>query len=1401
VLLLVGQVIPAMLNPEFNNHWEVRHAALLTIRYILAVREDMPRTLLPVAFPFLSTALSDDDDEVRAAAAAALLPIVTPLTQVVGSQAIDGLVEKLWASTLDLDDLCASTAAVLQLLAELIQLNPRDHTALGGLLPRLFPFTRHNSAAVRKSVLQVLIVAVENAVREPADNLGGLDPILPALCAAAFKNVLLESKPDLLDSSKQLWKTLIALVERKPASMIGSVKDNVEPWLLVASQDTRASAARFDKARNGDNTAMPRAAGPAKRKAGRTVQLTEHHLVAVEGPDEGFEMQQAAAWALGYLAARWPREDQTLIDASTRALASELATSRRVAADTIRFWMIHAISVAPALDEAIRESLQEEMTGQGTCPFAELGSASASLFRDTVSLVDFLDKAGVPTALEPEQGANLQELCRSGQEAVVEGNAAKSAVLQSKAVPLVTAVATTIYESWENSPVASKTPKAKRDLAYSLRMRILSALGYFTVTKEDLQTALTASSAAALVHATSEALPKAVGPYIKALLFAVRTVKSPCLQREMAKAAAELACRLASRESKKPLSLMVKNLVRFTSDSYGGFLQGGDEKATTEFRGTRAAIEALCIRFGAALPHQLPFLWSIMRSVDEPVGDVPRLHALLAIRIGAAHLHMDLQDDLCSFVPSIIRLCVDRDDGEKVEAHRCLADVIKVVPSKGMETVITRMVPLLATEQEVPVRQGAVDALRGIVDALGVSLIPFAPFLVVPMMKRMIDPVTEVRNSASHVFGTLVRLMPLEEGATDDETVSKKLVAERAEAREFLGQLLGTRPRNHYTMPVAIGDGVELRKYQQDCLDWLGFLNKYGLHGALCDDMGLGKTLMTLCMIAASNWENRKTEVARPSLVVCPSTLVGHWSLEANRFFGHTMKSILMYAGPPRERARLRSAGDFSSYDLVITSYEVLGNDLDHLRSTAMDYLVLDEGHVIKNVKTKVAGAVRAITASHRLILTGTPIQNSVVELWAMFDFLMPGFLGDEKSFKEAFSKPIMASKDPKCDDKARDLGNAKMEALHRQVLPFILRRLKDDVLSELPPKIVQDYYCTMTPMQVRLYEDFSRTVVKKEFVDTGQSMDMDDDEPKKGKGASHVFQALQYLRKLCSHPALVLNPSHPEYDAITEKMAANGTSIRDIEQSSKLLALREILVDCGIGAAEDDKALEMKGSTGHRALIFAQMKSMLDIVETDLFQKALPQISYMRLDGSVEASQRQPIVTRFNSDPTIDCLLLTTHVGGLGLNLTGADTVIFLEHDWNPTRDLQAMDRAHRLGQKRTVNVYRLITRGTLEEKIMGIQKFKTHIANTVVNRENSSLQSMNTSELLDLFKVEDSATARSASDPEAAKEEAAAAAALNSHGGKGLKNAMAGLEELWDESQYTEEYDLSAFVQSLKQ
>ncbi|XP_067121938.1 TATA-binding protein-associated factor 172 [Centruroides vittatus] len=821
-------------------------------------------------------------------------------------------------------------------------------------------------------------------------------------------------------------------------------------------------------------------------------------------------------------------------------------------------------------------------------------------------------------------------------------------------------------------------------------------------------------------------------------------------------------------------------------------------------RGATFAITEAATYFADELPQKLPSLWETIFSSLKQIIDVESFDgstftdkdplaqdlviSLQLLEIIGPYFHKSLHPELESILP---HLCCCLDIPYSAVRHmvaRCLGMLSKVITLETLQIVFNKILGKLgATDNDIS-RQGAVETLYCIINKMNLDIVPYIVLLVVPMLGRMSDQNESVRLTATHCFASLIRLMPLEGGMKDPPDLSPELIQRKAEERRFLEQLMDSKKLENFKVPVRIN--AELRSYQQDGVNWLAFLNKYKLHGILCDDMGLGKTLQSLCILAGDHYlqEKRYKETKSPdskplpSLVICPPTLTGHWVYEVEKFISPQYLNPLHYTGPPAERIRLRNKA--KKHNLIIASYDIVRNDIDFFSSFHWNYCILDEGHIIKNGKTKLAKAIKQLSANHRLILTGTPIQNNVLELWSLFDFLMPGFLGTEKQFTACYSKPILQSRDAKSSSKEQEAGVLAMESLHRQVLPFLLRRMKDDVLQDLPPKIIQDYYCELSHLQVQLYEDFAKSQAKKNLENTLE------DDSSSNVATSHIFQALQYLRKVCNHPKLVLSNQHPEFERISTQLKEQNSTLSDIHHAAKLCALKQLLLDCGIGteALNSNTGTELVVSQ-HRALVFCQLKSMLDILEVDLFKTHMPSVSYLRLDGSIPPGMRHTVVRRFNADPSIDVLLLTTQVGGLGLNLTGADTVIFVEHDWNPMKDLQAMDRAHRIGQKKVVNVYRLVTRGTLEEKIMGLQKFKLTVANTVISQENASLQTMGTDQLLDLFSLDLTK-----------KSDASESSGGHQAKGKGIKAVLDTLPELWGPDQYEKEYDLQNFMQSLR-
>ncbi|MBI3832360.1 MAG: DEAD/DEAH box helicase [Planctomycetes bacterium] len=497
--------------------------------------------------------------------------------------------------------------------------------------------------------------------------------------------------------------------------------------------------------------------------------------------------------------------------------------------------------------------------------------------------------------------------------------------------------------------------------------------------------------------------------------------------------------------------------------------------------------------------------------------------------------------------------------------------------------------------------------------------------------------------------------------------------------------------------PVPQCIELPLREYQVHGYQWMRFLARYGLNGILADDMGLGKTAQTIAALAAmreelGNW---------PSLIVCPTSLVDNWRAEFRKF--DPRMKVMRYGGAPSRRDRLRKT--ISENDVVLATYATVRNDASLLKDEQWRYVILDEAHAIKNASAAVTKAVKTIPARHKLALTGTPVQNRLDELWSLFDFLMPGFLGRRASFFHQYEEPISKGQSPGALLQEKREGEQVAEHLCERIKPFVLRRLKTEVAKELPDKIEQNIPCSLTADQSALYRQFAQSDEAKQAV-------KELEEHGAGRAQTEILTALMSLRKICNHPDLVY----------LAKERAEGKRVVPMpgfeERSGKLLALADLLDQCREG--------------GHRALIFCQLTSMLDILEHFLHQRGE---KWLRLDGGTPGDQRQDLVNRFNAEQDVLAFLISTRAGGSGLNLTGADTVIFYDHDWNPANDRQAQDRAYRIGQTRNVNVYKLVTSGTFEEKVLARQALKLSLADSVVKQDPSGFKDLAREELLSLF------------------------------------------------------------------
>ena len=462
-----------------------------------------------------------------------------------------------------------------------------------------------------------------------------------------------------------------------------------------------------------------------------------------------------------------------------------------------------------------------------------------------------------------------------------------------------------------------------------------------------------------------------------------------------------------------------------------------------------------------------------------------------------------------------------------------------------------------------------------------------------------------------------------------------------------------------------------LRPYQKQGVAWLHFLRTNGFGGILADEMGLGKTLQTLAFLRFI----RQTQPGpAPMLIVCPTSLVFNWLAEAKKF----TPEIKILALHGAERHKLFS--EIKNADIVVTSYALIRRDAEKYRGLEFDTVVLDEAQHIKNRQTQNAQAVKAVRAKHRLVLTGTPLENSVLDLWSIFDFLMPGYLGIAKDFRERYELPIAKEK------------NAEAQArLARRLRPFMLRRLKRDVAADLPAKLEQVSFCELTPDQRGVYQQVIEAS-RKEVLAAVSAQGV-------AKSRMVVLTALLRLRQVCCDLRLL-----------------KLDNVKPANASGKLDLFGELLEEVIDG--------------GHRVLVFSQFVGMLTLLKERL---AAEKIDFCYLDGST--TDRGAVVEEFQTNAAIPVFLISLKAGGVGLNLTGADTVIHFDPWWNPAVEDQATDRAHRIGQTKVVTSYKLITRDTVEEKILLLQNRKREIIQTTISGEEEFAASLNWEEIQELL------------------------------------------------------------------
>jgi SNF2 family DNA or RNA helicase len=473
-------------------------------------------------------------------------------------------------------------------------------------------------------------------------------------------------------------------------------------------------------------------------------------------------------------------------------------------------------------------------------------------------------------------------------------------------------------------------------------------------------------------------------------------------------------------------------------------------------------------------------------------------------------------------------------------------------------------------------------------------------------------------------------------------------------------------------IPVEIPASLEttLRDYQRLGFKWLKTLSHYGLGGILADDMGLGKTLQILAMLLSDKQQGSQ----EPSMVVAPTSLIYNWEEEVQKFVPD-LKTLII-SGSKNERKKLME--QIPAVDLVITSYPLIRRDKEDYEAYTFRCCIIDEAQHIKNPVSQGAKAVKSIQAKRRFAMTGTPMENSLSELWSIFDFIMPGYLFSHNKFMSTYEKPIV-----------KDHDADSVEELARHIKPFILRRLKVDVLKELPEKIESKMVAELTEEQKKIYLAYLSQVRGEIAAEIDRS----------GYEKSHIkiLSALTRLRQICCHPGVFLEDYRGE--------------------SGKLLLLDEVISDALSG--------------GHRILLFSQFTSMLKLIRERLNAS---HVSTFYLDGNTDVLERIKLVRSFNEGEG-DVFLISLKAGGTGLNLTGADTVIHYDPWWNPAVEDQASDRAYRIGQEKVVHVMRLITKGTIEEKIEHLKEQKRNLTDAVIKPGETFVSKMSEDDVMALF------------------------------------------------------------------
>lgn len=505
------------------------------------------------------------------------------------------------------------------------------------------------------------------------------------------------------------------------------------------------------------------------------------------------------------------------------------------------------------------------------------------------------------------------------------------------------------------------------------------------------------------------------------------------------------------------------------------------------------------------------------------------------------------------------------------------------------------------------------------------------------------------------------------------ENIKGTVITKNENYKEIVSKVENKELNEEINLPKNLN--ASLRSYQKVGYKWLKVLDNYGFGGILADDMGLGKTIQLLAVILDYIQNEKKP---KPSIVVCPSSLLLNWQNEIKKFTPD-LTSLVIHGNADERKKQLKR---IPKYNIVITSYDLLKRDIETYKELNYEFkfIIADEAQYIKNNNTQNAKAIKEINANTKYALTGTPIENSLSELWSIFDFIMPGYLFGYRKFKELYEMPIV-----------KDEDNVAMRKLKMLIEPFILRRIKGEVLTELPDKTITVLNNEMEEEQQKIYMSYmqnARSEMMQEINANGFE-----------KSQIKILALLMRLRQICCHPALFLS----DYKA----------------ESSKLNQCIEVIKD-----AVD---------SGHKILLFSSYTGMFPLIEEKLKKE---KIEYSKLTGQTKVGERIKLVDEFNEDEHKKVFLISLKAGGTGLNLIGADMVIHYDPWWNISAENQATDRTYRIGQKKNVQVYKLITKNSIEEKIYELQERKSKLIDNVLSTNETFLNKLSKEEIMELFK-----------------------------------------------------------------